>query len=383
MSKKTYDKIDNLSKLIKKHGSILIINLQNLQQNYLNTVKYVSPTKVAAVLKSNAYGFGLTQVGKALMKVGCTEYFVATIDEALELKECSKGAKINIYTLHGTLEDNDNMFINNDIIPVINSLSQLLHWLDLAKKNNCTLNAVIHVDTGINRLGLQSTEIEYLKQNIDDITRNLNIFYIMSHLACSDQYQSLANEDQYQNFCNIVSSFPNIKKSLAATCGAYLGKKFLFDLIRVGSILYGANPTPHIIPNPSLPVLSCYSSVIKVNSIKKGEKIGYGHIWQADRDSIIATVSFGFSDGFVREATNAHLYINDFKVKVVGRISMDCCMVDITDIVNKVPIEEGTVVEIIGKNQDVDTLANDMNTLNTVTFNAFNNRYPRIYLEKN
>lgn len=368
----------NKKDIILKNGSAIFINKKNIQNNYLFLQKLCSPAKLAAVLKSNGYGIGLTEVIGALSKIGCKDVFVATLNEAIIARKTSK--TINIYVLHGIFKGEEKLYEKHNLIPVINSFLQLQKWQNYALQVNKVLPCVIHIDTGMNRLGFTKEDLEHIEKINFNINSSLNIVYVMSHLACSGITDFELNKLQLNNFKSLAQKyFKNCKYSLAASYGVFLGNQYIFDLARIGFALYGSNPTPNK-DNPMLPVIEYYSSVLKVNKIKKGKGIGYNHMWTAKKDSIIATVSVGYSDGIMLNHKKGFgIFINNEKAEIVGRVSMDSIAVDVTNITSTHVCEE-TIVEIIGKNQDIDSFTEGNNTINCEALTMLGSiRYPKVY----
>ncbi|MGV3278473.1 alanine racemase [Rickettsiales bacterium LUAb2] len=367
----------DIKELVSQHGSVITINTNNIKQNYQSLQNMAKNSVVAPVLKSNAYGVKLPNVIQILDEVKCNNYFVSTLDEGIIARNNSKNS--NIYILHGIFGNNEEAFLEYKLTPVINNVEQLEKWVNFSKIKQKKLDCIIHLDTGINRLGLQKDEITYLIENFEQLNKYINILYFISHLACSDNNNNPANQAQYDLFIKITNNFPHIKRSLAASFAIYFKDDYAFDMIRPGFALYGSNPLPNQ-PNPLLPVIDYYTSIIQINNIKKGEKIGYTHSWEAPKDSIVATVTLGYADGILRSCSNsqqAYFYIGEEKVPVVGTISMDMLMIDITNLKQKVKL--GDPVEVIGKHQDIDQFAAMNNTINCEALNLIGLRYPKIY----
>jgi len=200
----------------------------------------------------------------------------------------------------------------------------------------------------------------------------------MSHLACSSESSNPFNKIQLDTFKRITNTyFKGIKRSFVSSYGLFLGEEYYFDLIRPGFALYGSNPTPEK-TNPLLPVIEFYSTILKINKVKKGESVGYNHIWKASKDSLVATVSIGYSDGIMlNRKKDCCLFVNNEKAPIIGKVSMDSLTIDVSNL--KFAAKEGDLVEIIGKNQDIDAFASLNNTINCEALNVLSLRYPRIY----
>jgi alanine racemase len=292
------------------------------------------------------------------------------------------GSDFKIYVLHGIFCDEMEILFKYDLIPVLNSYTQIEKWVNFARKKNTKLKAIVNIETGLNRLGLDSNEIEKFYENKDLILKDLDIEYIMSHLACSDDVTSKHNEVQLVAFNKIRKMFPDFKFSLSASYGIYLGGDYVSDLARIGVALYGGNPTPHL-KNPMKNVVNLYSSIIQIKTIKQGDCVGYGCLFVAEKDTKIGIVSVGYADGIIRSASNkSFVYINNKKAKILGRISMDLIAVDITNFDEN---EAGlnSLVEIIGENQDVNDLAKAAGSIHCEVLSNISNRYPKIFIYNN
>lgn len=360
--------------IIQESGSAIFINTHNLQQNYLYLAQFVNSSKVFPVIKSNAYGLGLIEIASIVHQVGANDFFVATIDEGLALRKSNP--TINVYILHGIFKNTERIFVENNLIPVINSISQVKLWNNYGKQINQRLNCIIHIDTGINRLGLRLEElINYWDYTL---TTNLNIMLVMSHMACSSNRVSLVNQKQLMAFNKIASQyFKGIPTSIAASYGIFLDKSYHLDVVRPGFALYGSNPIPNQ-PNPMLPVIEFYSTVLRINHLHKGESLGYDYLYTFTKNAVVATISVGYADGILlNHNPKGNVYINNIPVPIIGKVSMDLIMVDITHI--KTLVQEGDVVEIIGSNQDIDAFTQLNNTINCHALNIISKRYPRIY----
>ncbi len=375
-----------IEKLVKKNGSLLVINLDYFKQNFndLNNVITKYSGEISCVLKNNAYGIGIKDISYFCNMLGNKIFFVATYFEGIKLQEIllNIGSDFKIYVLHGIFCDEMEILFKYDLIPVLNSYTQIEKWVNFARKKNTKLKAIINIETGLNRLGLDLNEIEKFYENKDLILKDLDIEYIMSHLACSDDVTSKHNEVQLMAFNKIRKMFPDFKFSLSASYGIYLGGDYVSDLARIGVALYGGNPTPHL-KNPMKNVVNLYSSIIQIKTIKQGDCVGYGCLFVAEKDTRIGIVSVGYADGIIRSASNnSFVYINNKKAKILGRISMDLIAVDITNFDENEAVLN-SLVEIIGENQDVNDLAKAAGSIHCEVLSNISNRYPKIFIYNN
>ena len=331
---------------------------------------------VAATVKADAYGLGIKAVAKSLIKSKCKIFFVATLTEAVELRNINN--KISIYVLNG-LNNDVAIFHKHNIIPVINNLEQLKKAELFSAQKKLRLKIALHFDTGMSRLGLDEEETKILLKNKNLLIKNTRINLVMSHLACADNTKSLKNAIQLKRFETISKYFPNTKLSLSNSAGILLGKKFHFDLVRPGISLYGGNCSQEK-HNTYKNVISLKARIIQIRIIKKGDAIGYGSTYKAKKRMIIGTIPIGYADGFNRLFSNrAELYYKNRKVKIVGRISMDLITVDLTKF-KKNKISRNDYIELINSKNSIDYLSKLIKTIPYEMLTNLGNRYQRRYI---
>ncbi|NCO03615.1 MAG: alanine racemase [Alphaproteobacteria bacterium] len=362
------------------YSGSLTIDLKALEDNYrlLQSVA-VQNCAIAGVIKANAYGLGAIQVFDRLITIGCPQFFVATLDEALALRDHHHNA--NIAVLGGLFTGAENTYAAHNITPVLNTPQDIQTWAAMAKSVQRKLPAFIHFDTGMNRLGLSADEAKAL---IDDqsILEGIDVQAIMSHFACADDHTHALTQSQADQFAAISAHFPTIKKSLANSSGLFLDKAYHYDMARPGYALYGGNPTPHL-NNPMKPVAHLKTRVLQIRVCKKGESIGYGASYGFDKDTRTATVALGYADGFLRSHSsyphkpNAKLFFEDTPCDVIGRVSMDLVTVDISHIPQ---LKQGDWLEVLGFNQGVDDLAETSGTIGYEILTSLGARYKRAYI---
>jgi alanine racemase len=332
------------------------------------------PTQqIAAVLKANAYGHGATQVAAALHTAGCRHFFVAHLDEALEIRPLIPGALLAV--LNGLWPGAAPIFIQHDIRPVLGSLPEIDAWTDAARNAGRPLPALLHVDTGMNRLGLSPADLDALAtepHRLDGIA----IDYVMTHLVSAEIPDDPVNNSQRISFAAACARLPPAPRSLANSSGLFLGPAFTSDLARPGAALYGVNPTPGH-PNPMRPAASLHARILQVRDVPAGGQVGYNGQWTAARPSRIATISVGYADGFMRSLTNrAVAFFDGTPIPLVGRVSMDLTTFDVTDAPAAGP---GAWLELIGPNLPVDTLAECAGTNGYEVLTSLGRRYNRTY----
>ncbi len=327
----------------------------------------------AAVVKADAYGLGAAAVAPALLEAGCQHFFTAHPDEAIALRPLLPGATLAV--LNGLWPGYEAAFVEHSLLPVLGSLAELDRWRSHARTLGRTLPALLHVDTGMNRLGLDRRELAALA---DDPARlqGITLRYIMTHLATAEDPGDPANERQLARFAAACSQLPAAPRSIANSSGLFLGAAFASDLARPGAALYGINPTPGR-PNPQRPAVRLRAQVLQLRDIQPGESVGYNGQWTAARPSRIATVSVGYADGYPRALSNRALaYFDEQALPLVGRVSMDLSTFDVTD---APALQPGDWLELIGPG-GVDTLAEQAGTNGYEILTALGRRYQRSYL---
>jgi alanine racemase len=349
--------------------SLLHINLGAVARNWQKYHALGAPI-TAAVIKANAYGLGAKEIGSTLYDQGARVFFVAHINEAVEARNFLPN-DAQIYVLNGFFDGEGEFFNKYNISPIINSLPQYEIW---AKQNpNCEF--ALHIDTGMNRLGLRFDDFK----NFEQIAKNPNLKFIMSHLACASDKNSSMNKLQYGKFVKASQYFENIPKSLSASAGALLGKEYLFDIIRPGIGLYGSNPLDDC-ENIFETVATLTSPILQIRHVKIGESIGYGATFFAKRDMQIAIVALGYADGFIRHSSNVGFaYFNGKKTPILGRVSMDLIAIDISNIENA---KETNQIEFIGENALIDKIAQAAETISYEFLTRLGSRFERKYISE-
>lgn len=345
-------------------AATLHIDLDALVANWRMFQRRVAPAKAAAVVKADAYGLGARQVAKALQNAGCTRYYLAWPQEGADLRR-HLGDGPEILVFHGVTPDTLSLFIEHKLQPVINDLVQLEVWQTSAAAGQ---PAALHVDTGMNRLGVSEHEWE------DAARRFSNPSRLVSHLACGDE-DSPANPAQVERFTRARRFWPGAPCSLSATGGCYLGDDYRFDEARPGIGLYGGGPVPAEGDRP-LTVVTLTAQVLQVRSIQAGETVGYGCTWTASGPTQLATIGIGYADGYLRSASNrGHVVVQGQKRPIVGRVSMDLIVVDITGL----SVAAGDDIEVIGPNMPLSEAAGAMGTIDYEILTRLGARLERRY----
>ncbi len=302
------------------------IHLSSIAYNW-RAIKAAQVTGITgAVIKADAYGHGLREVAETLHDAGCDHFFVAHAFEA-EATRATLGSHPNIYVLNGPSPDEEALYRENALIPVINSSFQFRTMADwLVDGVKMPRGYALHFDTGMNRLGLPAKDTSELA----DASAAQAPVLIMSHLACSEDSGSAMNAHQAEQLKTISDAFPNVPLSLANSGGVWLGLDYHHALTRPGIALYGGGHPPEgLVLKPGL-VLE--APILQVRQLAAGETVGYGGTWQASETTLIATLAIGYGDGFPRSASNkGFVSLGGKRCPILGRVSMDLITIDVTE----------------------------------------------------
>jgi alanine racemase len=358
---------------------ILTVDLNALAANWRKLEKAAVPAECSAVIKANAYGCGIEPVARALSRAGCKTFFVATLDEAAAARAAVPSAVL--YVLNGFAQNTGEAYAKIDAKPVIGDLNELAEWDVFCRRTQWAGGAAIHIDTGMQRLGLTVAEAQGLIPRINAGDHGISL--VMSHLACAENLNHPMNAKQLAAFREIASAFPGVPASLSNSSGIFLGSPFHFDMVRPGAALYGVNPTPEA-DNPMQQVVELKARVVQIRDVERGDSVGYGGIWTARRPTRLAIVSTGYADGYFRAAGSndgtrgAEVMVAGKRCPIAGRISMDLMAVDVTDL-EKNAIRRGQMVTLIGEGITIDELAHHFGTIGYEVLTSLGSRYARIY----
>lgn len=331
---------------MREFNPLLEIDLAALCGNYRRIAAACPAAEAAAVVKCDAYGLGAAAVGRALQaREGCRSFFVAYSEEGAALRK-SVGDGPDIYVFNGPFETYLDVYRAHRLTPVINSGEQARLWAERMGG----VPAALHIDTGMNRLGLPREEAKAVSE-ID----GLSISLVMSHLACASAPEHPMNSEQRTLFAEVADLFPNARKSLSSSGGAFIAQSFGFDMTRLGVGIYGVSPFDEREARIE-PVARLTAPVIQLREIGPGETVGYGATFRADRNSRLAIVSLGYGDGFPRAGSNrGAAALGGGLCPIVGRVSMDLIILDATDL--PAAPEIGDRAEFFGPRLSIDQAA--------------------------
>lgn len=327
----------------------LTVRLDAIKANWRTMAAMAAPALAAGVVKAGAYGLGMDRVAPALAAAGCQTFFVARLDEGVRLRKLLPDARI--FVLDGAPADTVPALLAHRLIPVLNSLADIAVWSAVAQDAGGGVEAAVHVDTGMNRLGLPGEELAVLAGEQGRRLKGLRLVLVMSHLASADSPDDALNRVQLARFRAALAMLPPAPASLAASAGVLLGKDYHFDLVRPGVALYGAYPRvggPRADgENPFRTAAVLTARVLQVRRIDKDESVGYGATFRARKPTMLATVAIGYADAIPRAASNqGAAAFRGVRMPFAGRVSMDLLSLDITDMI-EAP-RPGDDVELLG-----------------------------------
>jgi alanine racemase len=350
-------------------SGILRIDLDALARNYALMRSRAAPAECAAVVKADAYGLGVVPVVRRLLREGCRRFFVASLAEARELRAIASNAEIAVF--EGALPATADELVELRARPVLNSLEQVRRWRGRGR-------ALLHIDTGMNRLGLSSAEVAELASHREWL-EGTTLELVMTHLACADEPEHPQNAGQLALFDALRARLPAAATSIGNSAGTLLGGGYRGDLVRPGIGLYGGNPFSNR-PNPMEPVVTLMGRILELREIVEPMTVGYGATYVATPPARLAVIGVGYADGYPRALGNAaSAAIGGERVPVVGRVSMDLTCVD----VGRLPREAvavGDEVELIGPTVGVDEVAAAAGTISYEVLTGLGRRLAREYL---
>jgi alanine racemase len=354
-------------------GAVLAVDLGAIVANWRLLCGLHPSGPVAGVVKADGYGLGARDIAPALYHAGCRHFFVALLDEALTIRALVPEAMVAV--LGGLIAGSEADYHAHDIVPVLGSLAEIEAWKVQAHRLARKLPAILHIDTGMSRLGLDARELAVLQQDHASLAA-LDLRYVLTHLVSSEATHDPLNEHQRARFAAACAGLPAAPRSFANSSGIFLGERWGSDLARPGAALYGINPTPDR-PNPMRLAVTLRARVLAVRDMQAGESVGYNATWRASGPSKIATAAIGYADGLHRTLSNqGRAFFDGTPVPLVGRVSMDLTTFDVTNSAGVVP---GTWLDIISPMQTPDDLATAAGTNGYEVLTSLGRRFHRIY----
>ena len=335
------------------------IDLDRLIHNW-NSLDKLSANQTAAVVKADAYRHGMRAVALTLWEAGCRFFFVASLDEAITLRGILPDADIGIFD---SIEPQSLEAVKHyRLLPSINSKDELQALVAYQK----AMPAMLQIDTGMNRLGADAEEVLAIIASPEFQQVDWRLFF--SHLASADEPNNSQNQKQKECFDSVLSkihaqnNFASVPASLVNSAGIMLGKEYHYGLTRPGIGLYGVPTSPKLAPLLK-PVMSLHARVLQIRSAKKGETIGYNATATLKKNARLATIAIGYADGLPHSLSNKGIVHKDsLSAPIIGKISMDTTIIDITDW-NEAHLKPGDLVDIINDQYTATNIASDAKTI--------------------
>jgi alanine racemase len=362
------------------------VDLSAVANNHAVDRRLAAPAGVLAVVKANAYGHGAALVANALEEAGVDLLAVALVEEGLELRNA--GVRAPILVIGGAYDGGYEALVANDLVPVVFREDQLEALARIARATHQRVKVHLKVDTGMGRIGVTLDQLEALLAKARALPE-LEIDGLASHLANADVQDSALNGQQVEGFlrayrqlkaAGFAPRWRHLSNSAAVLGLPEARDAAVFNLVRPGLLLYGHAPAEHLSREGLRPVLSWKTAVSHLKTVPAGTPVSYGSIWTAPRESRIATLPVGYADGYDRIFSNrAQVLIRGHRAPVVGRVCMDMCMVDVTDVPGSALHDEVVLLGAQGEAQvDATELARLADTIPYEILCGIGARVPRV-----
>lgn len=378
-----------MSELIEQRPTNAVVNLDDLASNFHASRQFIgTDVKYMAVVKANAYGHGAVECAKRLEKEGVDWFGVAIPEEGAELRKA--GIKSPILCLGSFWPGQESMILEHALTPVIFDLQTAACLARAAGDRN--VNVHVKIDTGMGRVGIHYGKAASFAESLKEFP-HLNVEGLMTHFAVAeDPAQSEFTQLQITRFNDVCEAFVDAGHrpcifDLANSPAAITNTRSLGNMVRLGGALYGL--LDDILhdgsPGPELrAVLSLRSAIAHLKAFPKNESLGYGRTFTTTRESLIALVPVGYADGYLRGLSNkGKAIVNGNIVPVVGRVSMDWTLLDVTDVSNVKVHDEVIFIGTGGKHTIVARdLARELDTIGYEITCGISARVPRIFVER-
>jgi alanine racemase len=366
-------------------GGLLAIDLGAIAANWRLLRDLAAGAETGAVVKADAYGTGIEATVPALRAAGCRTFFVAHLSEGARARAVAPDAAV--YVLNGLLPGTAAAYAEHDLRPVLGSQDEVTEWAAVCRAGSRKLPAAIHVDTGMNRLGIPVQESVALEG--DPRLRDFEPALLMSHLVSAEEPENPINARQIEAFTAVREALPGMRASLCNSSGVFLPERPHLDLVRPGYALYGGNPRPDR-DNPMRPVVRLDGRILQIRTVEAGATTGYNGQWTAPGPRRLATISVGYADGYPRAASGTdakarsgtlagEAIVAGRRCPFAGRVSMDLIIVDVTDVPEDV-LRRGDPATLIGDSLTVDEVGRRAGTIGYEILTSLGRRYARTYL---
>lgn len=385
-------------------GGRFTLDLVALKANYLALQRHSGTAETAAVVKADAYGLGTQYVVPALVAAGVKTFYVAHIDEGIEVRKLAPSARI--FVIYGAPKGTESVLSAHKLTPLICSAEQLDRWGQHIRKTGAPQAYGLHVDTGMNRSGLTMTEARLVGMH-SDVLKASGLCHIMTHPACADDPDHPLNPKQIAQFQELKSIFSNIESSYANSAALLSMGNLGGDITRPGIALYGGEALNDV-PNLMKPVVKAEARIVQIRHAKAGETVSYGATETLKRDTKIAVCAVGYADGYHRSIGLKHVrngpgndtpraqtehgdrteavrnaygvragFVCGALAPILGRVTMDFTMFDVTDVPDA-QLDEAQWVELFGENIALDDVARAGGTIGYELLTSLGRRYERV-----
>lgn len=371
------------------------ISLSALTENYLTLKRHAAVNgspgmTLMAVVKANAYGHGAVECARALADCGADWFGVALVEEGVELRQASIAQPV--FCLGGFWRTQGELVLAHDLTPAVFRMDLAEELNARAREAGRVIDFHLKVDTGMGRLGVPVSEVAEFAQVLQTFD-HLRLNGVMTHFADADGLEPKYTEQQIQQFNQAVSivrelGFKPAWLHLANSAGVHAFPQAQGNLARAGAAMYGLVRdvlSPRLEPLPLTPVMSLKSRIVLLKTVPAGTSLGYGCTFTTVRDSRIATLPIGYADGFHRaHSNNGRVIVRGHFAPVVGRVSMDLTIIDVTDVPDDLgAVELGDDVVLIGEQHGLrisaEDLAEQIGTISYEIVTGVSARVPRIY----
>jgi len=364
--------------------TIAVIDMDALDHNFREVVRCAEGQQVLSVVKARAYGHGAVEVSKRLLRLGADMLGVALVEEGRELREA--GIDAPVLVMGATFPEQAEEMVSQKLTPAIFSLSVAQALSEAAYKRRTTINVHVKIDSGMGRIGIAPEDAPELIATLQKL-RNISVQGLMTHFADADLQDKQFASKQMDRFEALLKALEAKKIKVpvrhAANSAAVLDfHRAFFTMVRPGLMLYGYNPLEEGALGADLrPVLSLVTRIAFIKKVPTGVPISYGRTFTTKRESAIATLPIGYADGYGRGLSNkGEALVRGMRVPVVGRVCMDMCMIDVTDVPDA---REGDDVVLIGSQGSeritADDIAAKIGTIAYEVLCGISSRVPRIY----
>lgn len=326
----------------------MVVDLDRVVANWRLLSALPGAKECAGIVKGDAYGHGMLECAAALLTAGCKMFYVATLADAVRLDEGRLLPGIGV--LGGLLPGEEETFASRAITPVLNDAGQMQRWHTHAVRTGDPLKAIIHFDTGMNRLGLTAADRALVEKH-PEWGDGLTVTHVMTHMVASDDLDFELCHRQRALFLDaakpILKRWPSALRSISNSCASFMGPDFTLDHHRPGKALYGMNPLTGL-KNPMAIPGRVTAPLVQVKTVERGDPVGYSATWRATGPTRIGTVAIGYANGYPRHASNrGAVAIGGHRAPLVGRVSMDLLTVDVSAVPEPLLVP-GAEVEITG-----------------------------------